>query len=88
MMEMNDVSCIANLTMALAKLYDDIPDGCNITMKFHHEQQTIALTVSYGMYKKALVYSIETLNTCVIDIDIVTVGILETLKDLQSKWGC
>jgi hypothetical protein len=86
MIVMNDISCIANLTMTLAKLYDDIPDGCNVAMKFHHEQQTIELTVSYGMYKKTLVYSIETLNTCAVDI--VTIGMLEALKDLRSKWGC
>lgn len=83
---MNDISCIANLTMALAKLYNDIPNSCNITMKFYHERQTIELTISYGMYKKTLAYSIETLATSTIDI--VTISILETLKELQSKWGC
>lgn len=82
---MNDISCIANLTMALAKLYDSIPDGCNIAMKFHHEQQTVELTVGYGMYKKTLAYSIETLNTCAVDI--VTMSIIEVLKELRSKWG-
>ncbi len=83
---MNDISCVANLTTALVKLYDAIPDGCNIAMKFHHEQRTIELTVSYGMYKKTLVYSIETLTACTIDI--AAESIFEALKDLQSKWGC
>lgn len=83
---MNDISCVTNLTMTLMKLYDSIPDGCNIAMKFHHEQQTVELTVSYGIYKRTLVYSIETLSTSTIDI--VTLSILEVLKELQSKWGC
>lgn len=83
---MNDISCVTNLTMTLMKLYDSVPDGCNVAMKFHHEQQTIELTVSYGMYKKTLIYSIETLNTCAVDI--VTMSILEALKELRSKWGC
>lgn len=83
---MNDISCVANLTTTLMKLYDSIPDGCNVAMKFHHEQQTVELTVSYGIYKRTLVYSIETLSTSTIDI--VTLSILEVLKELQSKWGC
>jgi hypothetical protein len=83
---MNDISYVTNLTMTLMKLYNSVPDGCNVAMKFHHEQQTIELTVSYGIYKKTLVYSIETLATSTIDI--VALSILEVLKELQSKWGC